>query len=356
MTDVDDRAVLRTALRAAAEAWPPVRPDLPTIRRRARRRRAGRTALAAAATCVVLAAVPVVTQSLRTDASVPPLAPAPVLVAVPPDAVALFASTDVPSTILYSDRDAAAHGWTVVVRSRAGGFARDGAVVTYPVEPPVGASTGDRVDLAPGVQGRTVPGGITWPVDDGWARVRGDLPPALLVRIAASVQIDAGRPVVRPPDGYRVVVTTPSVPAEVAEARYAGWTFGVPNPSAPDGGKPLRYEGLGFTQVLLSGGLEDDVYAALARGDRSITRITADVPTAARPGEGRAGTEVLRTNLVGGNGDVMWEVRPGVAAIVGVSGSTPDPLDIALRSRLVDAATWRATGPQEIPQSNAFVR
>lgn len=356
MSDYDEQhgQSLRTALRAIADDGPAIGADVPAIRGAARRRRTTRAAVAAVATCAVLVAVPVAATSLRGTTTEGPAVPAPagrasVLTVVPSDRVALFAGGDAPSTLVRSD--AAAHGWSVVVRANDGGFARDGAVVTYPVEPPVGASLGAPVPVAPGVRGRTVLGGLTWPVGDGWARIRGDLPAAVLSRIAASVRIGSDRrPVVRPPDGYRVVVTTPAVPAEVTEARYAGKAFAV------GGGAPVNYGGLVFTQVMLSGGLEDDIYASLALGNGSVKRTRATVPTADHPSASREAPaiEVLRTNLVGGNGDVMWEVSPGVVAVVGVSGSTPDPLDVARQSRLVDATTWQATGAQPVHQSNAF--
>ena len=353
MTEPGTDTALRTALRALADDGLPVVADVPRIRRAARRRHGARAAAAAVATCVALVAVPVAVSTVRsgTDApvAVTPAQPPQVLTAVPSQTYALFAGDTVPSTLTRTDAAAASHGWAVVVRADDGSFGRRGAVVTYPVEAPWGASIGDPVAIGDGVQGRTLLGGYTWPVDGGWARVRGDLAPDVLRRIAASVRVVGGLPVVTPPAGHRVVVTTPAVPAVVAEARYGGG-------EVPTSGPRVPYEGLVLTQVLLGAGLEDDLYGSYALHNGSVEPLDAAVPTADEPapaGTGRT-VPVLRTHLTGGNGDVMWEIRPGVLAVVGISGAAPDPLVVAERSRLVDATTFGATDPQDIPQSNAL--
>jgi hypothetical protein len=113
------------------------------------------------------------------------------------------------TTSLTRSDPAAVNGpWTVAVRRADGSLGRYGAVVTYPARTNDAANTGApiRVGSAFGISGR---GFILWRLGNGNARVRGDLPQADLVHIAELTTLVAGRPQVRPPEGFRVIARAP---------------------------------------------------------------------------------------------------------------------------------------------------
>jgi hypothetical protein len=102
------------------------------------------------------------------------------------------------ATLALRDRAAGRGPWTVVVRRRDGSLGSRGAVVTFPV-PAVLAGRAVRVG---GTRGSAVPGAVVWPMAGRQARVRGDVPEADLVRLAARTSVVRGRPVVDVPSGY----------------------------------------------------------------------------------------------------------------------------------------------------------
>ena len=143
------------------------------------------------------------------------------------------------NSLTRRDPTAVNGAWTVVVRRADGSLGRYGAVVTYPAPTNDAANTGAtiRVGSASGISG---PGFILWPLGNGQARIRGDLPQADLVHIAELTTVVAGRPRVRPPAGFRVIARAPSRLPLVHEIRYASSGLGV-GPALGDG---LTYTGL----------------------------------------------------------------------------------------------------------------
>lgn len=114
-----------------------------------------------------------------------------------------------PDGYLTRSDSAAMNGpWTVVVRRADGSLGQHGAVVTYP------ATTSDLPDAQEPVRVAAVTGSagrgfILWPLGNGRARIRGDLPPGDLLRIAELTTLKAGRPQVVAPKGFRVIVEAP---------------------------------------------------------------------------------------------------------------------------------------------------
>jgi hypothetical protein len=219
-------------------------------------------------------------------------------------------------------------------------------VVTFPV-PALGTAIAriGEVDVA-GARGRLIQGGVVWPVAGSYARVRGDLGRADLVAIAAGTRIAAGRPEVDPPNGLQVVATTLTVSPLITEARYM-------STSQPDVGTVLG-GGLTFTGVTLGGGFEDRLYAVQALGTGSVTH------TRIGAGTGGGARDAVASTVVPGNGGLAWELSPGVVGYVGYSGSLLGPdavsalVTLAQRARVLDAASWRATRPQESAGDNGF--
>ncbi len=80
--------------------------------------------------------------------------------------------------------------------------------MTYPASATDFANTGARIRVGSttGVSGH---GFVLWPLGNGHARVRGDLPKTDLVHIAELTTVVAGRPQVRPPAGFRVITHSP---------------------------------------------------------------------------------------------------------------------------------------------------
>lgn len=108
-------------------------------------------------------------------------------------------------------------------------------MVTYPAKQDGGTGSGApiRVGSAKGISSR---GLILWPLGNGHARVRGDLPQADLERIAESTTVVAGRPQVRPPEGFRVIARAPHRLPLVHEVRY-----GTDPDLAPAVGEGITY-------------------------------------------------------------------------------------------------------------------
>jgi hypothetical protein len=227
------------------------------------------------------------------------------------------------------DRTAGDGPWTVVVRRPDGSFGRRGAVVTFPSESPAGG----RSVAVGGVTGTALAGAVTWPLAGLHARVRGDLPEADLVAIAAGTRAEAGRPVVAAPAGLAVVTAGPYRSPTVHQMRYGSETVGE---------SAVLGDGLAFTAVAGGGGFEDLLYTSTVR---------AGPPVGGRP--------AVVTDLFGGSGAIAWEPVPGLVAYVGYSGSLFDDAAVAalhrlaVRTRYLTAAEWSAAGATVIEQTNA---
>jgi hypothetical protein len=172
---------------------------------------------------------------------------------------------------------------------------------------------------------------IIWPIGGGNARIRGDLPEADLVAIAAATHVRSGRPVSDPPPGFSPVVTEQYEPSAIREIRYR------------DLGRGDDF-GLTYTGVVAAAGFEDQLYASkIIDGGRV------------------AGHPAVASALLGGNGTLAWEPAPGVVAYVGYSGMADFSTGtiarlrvVANAGRLLDGPQWQAAGPIVTEQVNAF--
>ena len=235
------------------------------------------------------------------------------------------------SYLTRNDPTAVIGPWTVVVRRADGSLGRYGAVVTYPAPTNDGASTGatTRVGSASGISGR---GFILWPLGNGQARIRGDLPQADLVHIAELTRVVAGRPRVRPPAGFRVIARAPSRLPLIHEIRYDSTRLGV---------GPALGDGLTYTGLTSGGGFEDALYAERATPAGTVH-----------------GAPAVLSSVQGGNGTLAWEPSPGVVAYVGWSGvGMSTEAATALRTladgaHLLTPSQWLATKPELMKQEN----
>lgn len=246
----------------------------------------------------------------------------PVLEVAPRDAVALLLPGRQGVTAERHDPWRDRGPWTVTVRRPDGSFGRHGAVVTFPVDELL---LGRKVRVGR-VKGRLDGRTLVWPIAGGYARVRGDLGTRTLLAIARNTTVSHDRPVVRAPDGLRVVGEGRYRPSLITEARYRFHDDDV--------------SGLVTTGLIMSGGgFEDAVFAG-----------PSVVPTTVR------GRPAVATPIFGGNFAIVWEVRPGVVAYAGDSGmplseASVDALaDLAGRAQLTGRTRWRATGPRMFDQ------
>ena len=251
----------------------------------------------------------------------------------PANAVAMvmpWAAPGYGGTIERRDVTATAGAWTVLLRAADGGFAEHGAVVTFPVARPGAQESGSAWSTP--TSGTAGPGAATWPLAGSFGRVRGELTADELVAVVDGTTVVDGRPVVRPPKGWKVVATVPYRPPVVREARYAALRLG-------QAGADLG--GLVFTGVARTGALDDWIYATGTDATRTVRGYPAVV-----------------TSVLGGNGALAWEPAPGTVAYVGYSGSLVSPAAIDALQCLAERATpitvsdWQATGPQAIRGSN----
>lgn len=238
------------------------------------------------------------------------------------------ASAGTGSALDRCDRTAVDGPWTVVVRRPGGSLGRQGAVVTFPVEPP---RAGRGVAVG-GVTGTAENGMVTWPVAQNHARIRGDLSEADLIAIAVRTTVIGGHPSVDPPAGFTVVASGPYRPPTIHELRYG---------SAAVGERATLGNGMTYTGVTSGGGFEDQLYA---------------MPT--RDGGPVNGRPTVVSSVFGGSATLAWEPRPGLVAYVGYSGSEPDDAAIAALHRLagqtraLNNSEWQATNPQTVDQTN----
>ena len=235
------------------------------------------------------------------------------------------------SYLTRSDPTAVIGPWTVVVRRADGSLGRYGAVVTYPVRTNDAPNTGASIRVG-SVSGISGPGFILWPLGNGQARIRGDLPQADLVHVAELTTVVAGRPQVRPPAGFRVIARAPSRLLLVHEIRYASADLGV---------GPALGDGLTYTGLTSGGGFEDALYAE-----------------GATPAGTVYGAAAVLSSVQGGNGTLAWEPSPGVVAYVGWSGAPVNAeIVTALRTlaegaHILTPSQWLAAKPQLDNQEN----
>jgi len=235
------------------------------------------------------------------------------------------------TTLTRSDPAAVNGAWTVVVRRADGSLGRHGAVVTYPASVTDFADTGApiRVGSTTGISGR---GFVLWPLGNGHARVRGDLPQADLVHIAELTTVVAGRPQVRPPAGFRVFAHSPYRLPLIHEIRYGSTKLGL-NSALGDG--------ITYTALTSGGGFEDALYA-----------------TGATPAGPVQGAPAVVSSVQGGNGSLAWEPSVGVVAYVGWSGAPISAKaitalrDLAEGTYVLTPRQWLATKPSLNEQEN----
>jgi hypothetical protein len=230
-----------------------------------------------------------------------------------------------------TDGTAAQGPWSLVVRRRDGSLGRHGAVITYPVSRPV---WGHPVRVG-GAIGTAVAGGFVWPLAGKYARIRSDLPPPEVVRLALATTVVRAAPAIHPVSGYRIALAAPYRSGSIHEIRYHASQLG----SAAGGLDGLTYTGL----LTAGGGFEDRLYA--------------------RPGTDAGqvhGRPAVATVTIGGNGVVAWEVAPGTIAYLGYSGPefAPQTVDVlrqlASHVRGLCGRQWRASSPQRTEQRNDF--
>ena len=233
--------------------------------------------------------------------------------------------------VTRNDPTAVTGPWTVVVRRADGSLGRYGAVVTYPAPTNDAPNTGASIRVG-SVSGISGPGFILWPLGNGQARIRGDLPQADLVHIAELTTVVAGQPQVAPPAGFRVIARAPSRLPLIHEVRYGSSDLGV--------GRALG-DGLTYTGLTSGGGFEDALYAE-----------------GATPAGTVHGAAAVLSSVQGGNGTLAWESSPGVVAYVGWSGAPVNAKTVTALRTLAEGAyiltpnQWLAAKPQLDDQEN----
>ena len=232
--------------------------------------------------------------------------------------------------------------WSVIVRRSNGSLGQLGAVVTYPVPPvtigrAIRIAVAARVTITPStgrVSRRVVSvtghedeaGGIVWPLNGRFARIRSDLGRATMAALAARVSIRNGRPALTGvPKGYRVVVSEPYRAPVVTQSRY---TDSLRVDSGP-------IDGLIYCEVVIGGAsFEEALYS----------EVTV-------PGGAISGHPAVRSPVGGGSATLAWEVAPDIVAFVGYAGglvpsaATPSLTELARGGHLLGHAQWTATHP-----------
>jgi hypothetical protein len=245
--------------------------------------------------------------------------------------------------------------WSVIVRRTDGSLGQHGAVVTYPVPAvttgpmvPVAAAIsrgdGHRAsnvgidDLAGHADGS---GGIVWPLNGRFARIRGDLGRSMLAVLAARVSIRHSHPAMTElPPGYRVFASEPYRAPVVTESRY---TDSLRVDSGPIDG--LVYSGV----VIRGASFEEALYSEQAESPKDVS-----------PGGDIGGHPAIRSPVGGGSATLAWEIAPGLVAFVGYSGglvpsaATPSLIELARGGHLLGHAQWVATHPFAVRSENDY--
>jgi hypothetical protein len=321
---------LRTALHEhAAEISP--HPDLDDVFQRVDRRRRTTRGIGIAA-CVALVAlagagVLAVRRDHVTDS---PVAPVPVPIgAIKLDGFAVGNGPLSGGPLERHDSSAVDGPWTIVVRAPDGSLGFHSAVVTYPVAEPTALATPVTVGDVNGFSGSRL---VVWPVGDGWARVRGDVGIADLIRIAEATEVVNGLPTITDLDGFTVNALQTSRATAVDELRYG---------STDVGQGAVLGNGLTYTGVLTGGGFEDELFEVNARTGYMVQ-----------------GHPAVVSSVNGGSGTLAWEPTPGVIAYVGYSGFSMNDraiiglLELANHTSPLTPEEWRAAGPQVSEQLN----
>jgi len=243
--------------------------------------------------------------------------------ALPPFGGIALTGLDQGSVLSRQDDAAATGAWTVVVRRDDGSLGRNGAVVTFPVDPSQQGSGGAvRVGSQDGFRR---PGVLVWPLSSLHARIRGDLPDADLLRIAQAITTSDGRPAMTvAPEGFRVIGSSPSRLSLIHEIRYHNGELG------------FTYSGL-----TAGGGFEDALYTV---GVTPVGRVR--------------GADAVASIVWGGSGTVAWEPTPGLVAYVGWSGNpisdstSRTALNLARGASFVTPQEWVGLGPVLVEQNN----
>jgi hypothetical protein len=249
---------------------------------------------------------------------------------IPPPVAAVALVPPAPRTTGDQQAPAAATRgpWSVVLRAPGGSLGRHGAVVTYPVD----ESDLTHLVWVDGLPGRSGPGVVVWSLDGRYARVRGDMPAAELLRIAAATTLRGCQPVVRPPAGYTAVFSGPYRSSSIHEIRYGSDELG---PSARELGDFI------YTGVTACGAFEDQLY--------ELGRQPAGVV---------GGRPAVVSAVYGGNATLAWEPAPGAVAYVGYSGGEASAAttralhDLAVHATLLTPAQWLATHPQTYQEAD----
>ena len=238
----------------------------------------------------------------------------------------------------------------MIVRRSDGSLGQHGVVITYPVP---SVTTGRAVRIrrthhwvaVSGKFSSTDPavvtghtdaaGGIVWPLNGKFARIRGDLGRSMLTTLAGRVSISDGRPTVSDlPAGFRVIVSEPYRAPVVTESRY---TDSLRVDSGP-------IDGLIYSEVVLGGAsFEEALYS----------EITV-------PGGAISGHPAVRSPVGGGSATLAWEVAPGIVAFVGYAGglvpsaATPSLSELARGGHLLGRAEWATTRPSTTRGENDY--
>jgi hypothetical protein len=275
----------------------------------------------------------IATSAPTRETAEPPSAPPCVPVGqgqqpAPTGAVVGLSLADTGSSSESCDRTALDGPWTVVVRRPGGSLGHDGAVVTFPVDPPAPG----RAVMVGRARGTAADRLVTWPVAGAYAQVRGDLGDADLLAVAEATSVVDHHPTVSPPTGLRVVTSGPYRSPSLHEVRYD---------AAVVGEREVLTGALVYTGVTSGGGFEDRLFA---------TDVGQDGPVDGFP--------AVLSQVGGGNATLAWEPEPGVVVYVGYSGPQLSDTTIAALNRLatrnqvLDKAAWQATAPQSIDQPN----
>lgn len=320
---------------------------LDRVRRRHRRRRTGQVIACATIACVLLLGA----VALSSTAQVRPAArflPITHVAAIVLDPLPGQRPGESPgqspgqsvTSLERRDPTAVDGSWTVTVRAPDGSIAFHSAIVSFPVPKPllaervvIDAPQGEAGQGGAGVggavEGVAADGQVVWPIADGYARVRGDLPRHDLVAIAEATTVQAGVPVVGRLPGLSVGPSRPYRPPSIHERRWYDVELAGPQ------------IGHVYTGVQVSGGFEDQVLAQHGRTGYMVQ-----------------GHPAVVSSVEGGSATLAWEPEPGVIAYLGYSGETPTAdivrqlIAIADRTRPIDAAQWQATNPQIDEQHN----
>lgn len=224
--------------------------------------------------------------------------------------------------------------WSLIVRRSDGFLGHHSSVITYPISASAWVSGQPRIRVGTVTGHGDAFGGILWPIDGKYARIRGDLGRTVLADLAARVSVRHRHPVLdRPTAGLRVVAAEPYRARVVTESRYASGLLLGSN----------SIDGLVYTGVLRGASFEE---ALLGEGTE--------------PGANIGGHPAVTSTVGGGNATLAWEPTPGLIVFVGYSGgqdvpaSTAALIELARAGRVLDHRQWTATKPAVVQDTNVY--